>query len=170
MKRPWLLPLTVVLLGLLAGIAIAGRPTTVANTVMPAQPAATTSVAPTAGVTTSTLAAATTSTGPTTTAAPDIDRESLRVVTANGTSTLGLAGRTADQLLELGYTQVVATDTLNEAAVTTIYYRPGFAAAAAQLATDLGLAPTATAALTEPASKADDDGDLIAVLGDDLAP
>ena len=170
MKRSWVVLITAILLGLFAGIAIAGGPTTVVRTVIPAQPVATTSIAPNAATTTSTLSAATTTTGPTTTAAPEVNRDTFRVVAANGTSTLGLAGRTTDQLLLLGYTQVTATDARGSATVTTIYYRPGFATAAAQLAVDLGLAPTAAAELTDPVSNADADGDLIAVLGDDLLP
>ena len=176
MKRSWLALLTITVLGLLAGVAIAGRPTTVDSTVIPAAttaaPTTTSAVATSIATTTTTVSAATTSTRPATTVATTstlpVDRTSFRVVAANGTNTGGLAGRTADRLRALGYTQVTPSDTLDAAAVSTIYYRPGFAAAAALVAADLQLAPTATAELTAPVSQADGDGDVIAVLGDDL--
>ena len=176
MKRSWLALLTITVLGLLAGVAIAGRPTTVDSTVIPAATTTTGAVPTTVAATTTTVSATTTSTRPATTVAaassttstPAVDRTSFRVVAANGTNTSGLAGRTADRLLTLGYTQVTPSDTLDAAAVTTIYYQPGFAAAAALVAADLQLAPTATAELTAPVSQADGDGDVIAVLGDDL--
>ncbi len=171
MKRSWVALLTISLLSLLAGVAIAGLPTSVDDTITPAT---TTTVAAdpttTVALTTTTTAPAitTTSAASSTTSTPPIDRASFRVVAANGTATIGFAGRTAEQLQALGYTQVTPTDTLRPAAVTTIFYRPGFAAAAAQVATDLGLPATAVAELTDPVSQADADGDVVAALGDDL--
>lgn len=171
MKRSWLALLTISLLSLLGGVAIAGLPTSVDGTVITA-PTTTVAADPTTTValTTTTVPVTTTTSAvsSTTTSTPTIDRTSFRVVAANGTATLGFAGRTAEQLQVLGYTQVTPTDTLRPTAATTIYYRPGFAAAAAQVATDLGLLATAVAELTDPVSQADADGDVVAALGEDL--
>ena len=174
MKHSWLALLTITVLGLLAGVAIAGRPTSVDRTVIPAATTAAPNSAAPATTTTSTTAVVTTARTVTTTAAATtttapVDRTSFRVVAANGTTTLGLAGRITLKLLELGYTQVSATDAIGQAPASTIYYRFGFVAAARQVATDLGLPATAVAELTAPVSRADADGDVIAALREDLA-
>ena len=175
MKRSWLPLLTVLVLGALAGVAIAGRPSPVDSRVIsPVVPtvvvATTQATSTTAGAVVSSTSTATSVTrAPSTTVAP-IDRSALRVVAANGTSTSGLAGTTSDQLRFLGYTQVTPTDAIANAIFSVVYHREGFEAAANQLAVDLELPAGAVAPLrAAPVSKADADGDLILVIGNDLS-
>lgn len=177
MKRSWLPLISVLVLGALAGVAIAGRPSSVDTMVItpvPATVVAATTEATATAATTTVASPTSTSTSvkaaPSTSAAISVDRSSFRVVAANATSTIGLAGRTAVRLTVLGYTRVTPTDALNPAITSTIFYRIGFAAAASQLAADLALPVGAVTPLTDqPVSNADADGDLILVVGDDLS-
>jgi hypothetical protein len=158
MRRPWLITVTVAAIGLLAGIMIAGRPTDTDQSVISAVP---------------TTEAATTS--PDTTAAsttqPAVDRTGRRIVAADASATAGSAQTIVDRLIGLGYTEVTAAADLDtKSAVSAIYYRDGFEAAGLQLAADLGLAVDVVVPLpADSITDADASGDLILVIGDDLA-
>lgn len=169
MKRSWLTLAATVLIGLLAGVALAGRPTTADQTVIPA----TTAPAPTSEpATTSTTAASTTTAAPSTTepstTTTELDPATVRVLAANGTRRSGVATRTADRLKAVGFTQTSPTDSIDPVEVTTIYYRDGFADAAAAAALALGLDPAEVVPYAQPISSIDDSGDVIVALGADF--
>ncbi len=182
----WLIP-AVVLLGLLAGAAIVGRPTSIEGDVpLPLDAGSTTSTttAPTTVAPTPTTAATTPTTGDstpdtsaalvnTTTTTPPTtapDPASVRVVVGNGSSRNGLATSTADELTAAGYVDVVATNAISKSADTYIVYRDGFQAAAAAVAELLEIPgervlPYIDAEVTE----RDEQGDVIVVVGADRA-
>lgn len=182
----WLIP-AVVLLGLLAGAAIVGRPTatsdlrlpldagsttstTTAPTTLAPAPTPTTTTTPTTGDSTPDTSAAlvnTTTTTPPTTAP---DPATVRVVVGNGSSRNGLATSTADELTAAGYVDVVATNAISKSADTYIVYRDGFQAAAQAVAELLDIPgervlPYIDAQVTE----RDEQGDVIVVVGADRA-
>jgi hypothetical protein len=179
----WLIP-AVVLLGLLAGAAIVGRPTSIEGDVpLPLDAGSTTStttapttVAPVPSTTTgdgapdtsAALVNTTTTTPPTTTTAPD--PATVRVVVGNGSSRNGLATTTADELTAAGYVDVVATNAVSKSADTYIVYRDGFQAAAQAVAELLDIPgervlPYIDAEVTE----RDEQGDVLVVVGADRA-
>lgn len=170
MKRSWLTLAATVLIGLLAGVALAGRPTTADQTVIPA----TTAPAPTSEpATTSTTAASTTTAAAPSTTEPSttttaLDPATVRMLAANGTRRSGVATRTADRLKAVGFTQTSATDSIDPVEVSTIYYRDGFADAAAAAALALGLDPAEVVPYAQPISSIDDTGDVIVALGADF--
>lgn len=180
----WLIP-AVVLLGLLAGAAIVGRPTSIegdvplpldAGTTTSTTVAATTTTAPAPSttadgdttVTTAALVNTTTTVEQTTTTVPD--PATVRVVVGNGSSRNGLATVTADELVAAGYVDVVATNAISKSADSYIVYREGFQAAAQAVAELLEIPgervlPYIDAEVTE----RDDQGDVIVVVGADRA-
>lgn len=196
MKHSWLALLVVVVLGLLAGAAIAGRPrlphndiqigtaavstTSVSTTVVPTTDksgATSSSVAPESTAPVHTVAATTTTAVVTTTTAPAAstttlpaspDRAAVRLVVANATDRSGIAGDTARRLRTIGYTQVRNTDALVPLAETAVFARPGFEAAGEQVAADLGFGPERVQALADTAiTSIDAAGDVIVALGAD---
>lgn len=176
MKRSWVAVVITVLLGALAGVAIAGRPTPVDQTLIAAPPAtaaATTTILSTAAITstsgapvvTSTPAASTT----TLTTVARVDRSAVRVLVANAANRTGIASSTADLLIAAGFTDSTPKNALNVAAVSVVHARPGFEAAAAEVAATLGLAATSVRPLDAKALTTDDgSGDVIAVIGVDF--
>jgi hypothetical protein len=90
----------------------------------------------------------------------------VSVVVANGADRAGLAGRTAADLRDAGYVDVVPTDALRRADRTTIFYAPGFEDEAVALAGTLGvwapLEPKPSASLT--VNGADEAADLVLLL------
>lgn len=178
MKRSWLVLAALVVVGGLAGIAIAGRPTSIDTAVIrpattvestPTSPASTTSVVPS---TTSAPAAATTSTNtPTTsTTEPTVDRAALKLLVANGANRPGIASATADRLISLGYEGAQAVNALRTSDVTTVFMRPGFELAAAAVAADLNLTADRVQPLpAEAITDRDSDGHVIVVIGGDYA-
>jgi len=180
MKRSWVAVLITVLLGALAGVAIAGRPSTVDQTIVPAPP----STQPTAGTsasapTTTTTAAAPTTASPATsspatsssasTTDEPIDRTAVRVLVANAAGRAGIARDTADVLVTAGFTDSTPIDALRDSPTTAVYARPGFEAEAAAVAAALGLASATVQALGPTASTTDDSaGDVIVVIGGDF--
>jgi len=177
----WLIP-AVVVLGLLAGAAIVGRPATIEGDVpLPLDAGSTTSttVAPTTTapppantddattITTTALLSTTTVTETTTTT---IDPATVRVVVGNASARNGLATVTADELSAVGYVDVVATNAIDDSADSFIVYREGFQPAALAIATLLGspveqVLPYIDTAVTE----RDDQGDVMVVVGADRA-
>ena len=180
----WLIP-AVIALGLLAGAAIVGRPTSIEGDVpLPLDAGNTTTTVTTAAPTTTAAAPSTTSgdstdttaalvnttTTSTTTTVPAPDPASVRVVVGNGSSRNGLATSTADELTAAGYVDVVATNAISKSADTYIVYRDGFQAAAAAVAELLEIPgervlPYIDAEVTE----RDEQGDVIVVVGADRA-
>jgi hypothetical protein len=90
-----------------------------------------------ASATSSTVAPSTTGT-PTTDKAP----ATVQVVAANGSKVSGLAGKSGQFLAQAGYSQVVATDSLQPVQATVLYYAPGYEASAKAVAELLNLQPT----------------------------
>jgi hypothetical protein len=215
MRRNWLTIPLVVVVGALAGAAIAGRPTAPPNDVRisPAAAATSTSTTPSvpptlvpataASATTVPVAgaaataapgtAAGTSTSPTsqptapsppasaTTApratttvfaapAPVAERESIRVVVANGTDRARLAGELADELEALGYVDVVRTDADRNYGSSVVYADEELRPQALRVAADLEVDPRFVLdAAGAPVSDADVTGDVIVVAGADRA-
>jgi LytR cell envelope-related transcriptional attenuator len=166
MRKSWPFALVVIVVGGLAGVAIAGRPEpgdpfvldssiTVAGSA--AEAATTTSVSesvPTTTITASTTVPPSTSVAPTTTATTaattstvsattttilgPLPRDQVRLVIANGDGRFRLASTTADRIRPLGYSMVLG-DALQPVDATVIYYRPGFDDEAAYAADDIGV-------------------------------
>lgn len=173
MKRSWIPLAATVLVGLLAGVAVAGRPSSVDQTVLPPATAlatttapTTTAPAPTTDPATSTTAATTTVVATTTTAPPD--PATTRVLAVNGTKKSGIARRTADRLIGAGYLNTTPTDSIDVVEVTTVYYREGFRAAAEGAATALNLDPAGVVPLGQPVSAVDDQADVVVAIGNDF--
>lgn len=196
MRRVWPFLLILCVVGVAAGVSISGRPVAsdpfrvnagaiATPPVVSSDPVTTDPVPPTSAtiaVTAPTSAGSTTSTtsttAPTTTLMPTTsptttvparDRAFVRAVVANGSARAGLAKQFADVIRPLGYESVFATNATGTLAVTTVYYRQGFAPEARQLAADLGV----PGAVLEPladlvVSNNDGAGDVIAVLGVDF--
>ena len=89
---------------------------------------------------------------------------------ANGDGRFKLASVTADRIRSLGYI-IDLGDTVNLVGATVIYYRPGFDVEAEIAATDLGVPDAIIVAFpknsSQPITNADDNGDVIVVLGPD---
>jgi hypothetical protein len=176
MRHQWLAYLVVAVLAIGAGVVIAGLPetdpddavvitatsepvetTTPADTTTTDSPTTTESPAATTAPTTEVPASdppttdASTTVAPTTTEpAPSIpDRADIVVVVANGSGVTGAAARNAERLAELGYENVRLRNGTQIFEFTTVFYVPGFEAAAARLAEDLDLLPDFVAPLDQ---------------------
>lgn len=105
--------------------------------------------APTASVTTTSTATSTptgtasTSPSPTPTAAP-IDKKSIHISVWNASSTAGLAKSVLAKVVAAGWTNSAAGDTHIHYSANSIYYPAKYAAAAKQLALDLGITNLST--------------------------
>lgn len=171
MKRSWLTLAATVFIGLLAGVALAGRPDSADQTVIPATTEATSTTE--AVVATTTTAAATTTTEAPTTTEPAttttaLNPAAVRVLAVNGTRRGGIATRTADRLKAAGFTQSAPTDSIDPVEVTAVYYREGFQAAASLVAISLGLDPAGVVPYGQPISAIDDAGDIVVAIGSDF--
>jgi len=197
MRKSWPFAVAVIVIGGLAGVAIAGRPEPADTFVLDPSAAAateplatvpvlttTTTIAvtttSTVAPTTTTSTAATTTEAPTTTAAPTsvapptttvivgpLPRDQVRVVVANGDGRFRLASVTAERLRPLGYLVNVGNAPQNVDA-TIIYYRPGFDDEAAVLAVDDDVPDADLEPLPDKAvTDSDAAGDVILVLGPD---
>ncbi len=85
----------------------------------------------------------TTTTEATTTTVAEQAPQTVQVVAANGSGTSGLAAKTGQLLAQSGYTQVVATDSLQPVTASQVLYATGYDANAKSIATILGLPETA---------------------------
>lgn len=162
MKKPWVTLAAVLIVGLAAGAAIAGRPTTPAHdirisavqpTVSEASttpaPVSTTAAFPSVTSTTAASAAPSTSvaatTAPattiaaTTTTTPVPDRSTVRLVVANAGKGSGIATAEAARLVALGYSTPATGDARRQLDQSTVYARAGQEAEARQLLADVGL-------------------------------
>lgn len=172
-SRPTPVAIAVVVLGGLAGLAIAGRPSSVDDRVITAPsttagPTASSSVDTTVPPTDVTAAATTVpSTATPTTEA--IDRTAVRVLVANAGSRSGMASATAERLVEAGFTDSRPSDALSTRDETVVYAREGFETAAAQIALTLGLAAEIVQPLPDTdITPKDDSADVIVVLAEDF--
>ena len=142
------------LIGLILGIAVAGRPQSVpqdvvASEIDPPSTLSTTTTAPltstpSRSTTSTTEGSVPTSNPPSTTAATTttlVPERSVRIVVANGTNVARLAARTVEGLRQFGYTDLVATDAVADRADTVIYYVDGRHREAQRLAQQLALDP-----------------------------
>lgn len=126
----------------------------------------------TAGTTKSTQKSTATTREPatTTTTQPVRPAAQVKVLTANGTTTKGLAGQFKDRLKAAGYNTLAATDTSKKpVATSTVYYVAGYEAEAKAVAQLLDIA--ATAPMPQPAPVAStQSANLVVVVGNDKAP
>lgn len=116
--------------------------------------------------------ATTTVAAPTTTVALRAPN-AVKVLAANGSGVSGVGAKLKDQLTQLGYNALAATNATptNKVFPTSlVQYAPGFAGEAAALAQSLSLPPTAVQPMSTPPPVADSKGaDVIVVVGQDLA-
>jgi hypothetical protein len=197
MRKSWPFVTAVIVVGGLAGVAIAGRPkpadtfvldpnqTVVTEPPTSTSPPTSTTVAEaatttTAEATTTTVVAETTTVAPSTTEVPTtiaqptttviagpLPRDEVRLVIANGDGRFRLASITADRMRPLGYIVNVG-DIPTLVDATIIYYRPGFDDEAAIVAVDDEVPDAILAPLPDkPVTNADSQGDVILVLGPD---
>jgi hypothetical protein len=197
MRKSWPFVIAVIVVGGLAGVAIAGRPepadtfvldpnqTVVTEPPTSTSPPTSTTVAEaatttTAEATTTTVVAETTTVAPSTTEVPTttaqptttviagpLPRDQVRLVIANGDGRFRLASITADRMRPLGYIVNVG-DIPTLVDATIIYYRPGFDDEAAIVAVDDEVPDAILAPLPDkPVTNADSQGDVILVLGPD---
>jgi hypothetical protein len=73
--------------------------------------------------------------------------QTVQVVAGNGSKVGGLAGKTSQFLAKNGYTQVVATDSLQPVTASVVYFNPGYQANAQQVAQLLNLQSSQVQAL-----------------------
>jgi hypothetical protein len=196
MSKSWPFGLVVIVVGGLAGVAVAGRPvpgdpfvlepritdtestsstSVVASTTSASEPVATTTIpattlAPASTSVAPTIAPTTTETPTTTPISGLLPRDQVRLVIANGDGRFQLATVTADRIRALGYTIGVG-DTSYRVDETVIFYRPGFDDEALYAANDIGVPGAIILAFatdeSQPITNSDADGDLIIVLGPD---
>ncbi|MCY7300584.1 MAG: LytR C-terminal domain-containing protein, partial [Ilumatobacteraceae bacterium] len=98
-----------------------------------------------------------------------LNRSAVRVLVVNAANRTGIASSTADVIIAAGFTDSTPVDALNNAAVSVVYARPGFEAAAAEVAATVGLAATTVRQLDTTAITRDDgSGDVIVLIGVDF--
>ncbi len=122
-----------------------------------------------AGRTTSTVTTAVTTTSTTTTTAPLREPRDVKVISANGTTVQGAAGRVRDMLRTAGYNVLAPGDT-RRADASAVYFTPTYEREAMAVAEVLALPPTAVQALPDPSPVVDLRGaNVVVVVGADLA-
>ncbi len=194
MSKSWPFGLAVIVVGGIAGVAVAGHPvpsdpfvlepsitrpestssSVGASTTSTSEPVATTTIAATTIVPASTsvaptIAPSTTEAATTTPISDPLPRNQVRLVIANGDGRFQLANLTADRIRALGYTIGVG-DTSYRVDETVIFYRPGFDDEALDAANDIGVPGAIILAFSDesqPITSSDANGDLIIVLGPD---
>jgi len=111
-----------------------------------------------------------TATAPSTTAAQEPaappDRADIAVAVLNGTTTTGLAAKTAGEAEGLGYTGVTAGNAPTSTDPTIVYFRQGQRAAAQRVARDLQVGSVEQLPASGPLAQAAPDGaEVVVVLG-----
>jgi len=115
----------------------------------------------TAAMTTSTLLSSTTTT---------MLHSSIHVLVANGTLTNGAAAHFTQMLQAQGWSTSTPTNTTSQASTSAVYYAPTKQAAAALIASGLGVKASAVQPLTAAAPVVTTTGiDVLVVIGPDLA-
>ncbi|MDP9070329.1 MAG: LytR C-terminal domain-containing protein [Actinomycetota bacterium] len=114
--------------------------------------------------------AVTTTTAPTTTTtSPARQPKDVKVISANGTTVRGAAGKVRDMLQEAGY-NVLAPGDAKRADASAVYFTPGYDREAVAVAEVLGLPTSAVKPLPSPAPVTDLRGANVAVVvGPELA-
>ncbi len=113
----------------------------------------------------------TTTTTPTTTVATQAPG-SVQVVAANGSNKKGVASKVAQVLAQSGYTQVVATNSLQPVTTSSVMYASGYDENARAIAKALGLPDTAVQALAAGAAIAKEQpptAGVVVLIGPELA-
>ncbi len=113
----------------------------------------------------------TTTVAPTTTTAEKAP-ETVQVIAANGSGKKGAAATVAQTLAQSGYTQVVATNSLQPVTTSSVMYAAGYEANARAIAKALTLPDTAVQALAAGAPVAKDQpatAGVVVMIGPDLA-
>lgn len=93
----------------------------------------------------------------------------VKVITGNGTTTKGVAGKARDQLKAAGYNVLAPTDA-TKATASAVYFVGDYTREAEGVATSLGLPPSSVAAVPTPPPLPDARGaNVIVVVGPELA-
>ena len=170
--RPVALVASCLIIGFVGGWIIRGDdgPVTVLAPAAPIDDGATGSVT-TGGQTTAPGSSTTGTTGGGTTTAPAAptpppDRADITLVVLNGTSTAGLAARTAGEAEALGYPGVTTGNAPTSTSPTVAYFAPGQRPAAQRVAKDLQVGTVQALPKTGTLADAAPDGtDVLVVLG-----
>jgi LytR cell envelope-related transcriptional attenuator len=92
----------------------------------------------------------------------------MSVLVGNASGTFNLAARTRLALLDMGYPFVSSTVGLSPSSTSTIFFAPGLEGEAQRLAREIGApANLVTARPAEPVVRADQEFDVLILLGDD---
>jgi hypothetical protein len=95
--------------------------------------------------------------------------QSIKVLVANGTSSIGLAGRISDALHAKGYNTLSPTDASQHPTSSFVYFEPSYGSDAAALASKLNLPATAVSAMPTPPPVAKLNGaNILVVAGPNL--
>jgi len=160
-----MLPVAVVALGGLAGVAVAGRPTDSPTVSITGTTAVATAPTTTVRIDTSpTTSTSTSSTSQVTTTVPG--RGSATVLVVNGTARPGLASRGATTLRDAGWT-VFTGDAAADAEVSQVYSSERYAALAAEAAAALGVTAEPLLPPDNPLTVDGSTADIVIVLGAD---
>jgi hypothetical protein len=174
--RAWVRPVALVasclVIGFVGGWVVRGDggPVTVLSPAAPVDSGATGSVTAGSGTVsaptgTSTAPGTSTATAPAAPAPPP-DRADIALVVLNGTSTSGLAAKTAAQAESLGYSGVTAGNAPSSTSPSIAYFTPGQRAAAQRVAKDLQVGRVEALPATGALATATPDGtDVALVLG-----
>lgn len=173
-----------VLIGFVVAVAVlvswGTRPsvstTVVPTTVTTVAPTTPTTAAAAGGAATTTTAAPTTTTaahghkGGATTTTTTVPHSSVSVIVANATNTSGLAAHYTAVIGAAGWAMKTPTDATTSEATSAVYYSAGFEQQAQEIATTIGVKPTAVAPLTAAVPVSAVTGtDVVVVIGQDLA-
>jgi hypothetical protein len=120
--------------------------------------------------TASTSSTTSTSLHPTSTTTSTVAHSSVKILVANGTQEPNAGAHFAQQLQQQGWSVSVPQNATSAASTTMVYYAPSQQAAAALVASELGVPTTAVQPLTAATPVANTAGlDVVVVLGPDLA-
>ncbi|HEV3401213.1 MAG TPA: LytR C-terminal domain-containing protein [Acidimicrobiales bacterium] len=158
MSQRWV-PVVIVVVGGLLGLAIAGLPSRREDAPLRVQTATTTVVV-----------GSTAPPAPSTSAPPAVRRPAdVRVTAFNASRVRGTAGRMSTKLKSLGYNVLPASADRTPQATSVVMFRGGSEAEARALAGSLGLDAGAVAAIDPAVQATAPETELAVVVGDDLA-
>jgi hypothetical protein len=150
-------PVVIVFVGGLLGLAIAGFPSRREDAPLRVQTATTTTAGPTTAA-------------PTTTSAPAARPPAgVKVTSFNASRVRGTAGRMNTKLKSLGYNVLPPSADRTPQATSVVMFRAGNEAEAKALAGSLGLDPKAVAAIEPSVQAMAPETELAVLVGDDLA-
>jgi len=187
MSRSWPYLAAVAVVGVLAGAAIGGRPeqrddfvispeqiptTTIASvdTLAPISTLGPISTDSTPADSTPADSTPADSTAADSTPADSTPAQTARIVLADGSGADGVLADAQGRLAAGGFDQIASGQVAENVVATTVYYRAGFVTEAAQIAVLLGVDQATLVVLTDQVvTDADDQGDVVVVLGPDVA-